>query len=333
MLAPGEIINHPTSAIDRRIWAGDTRVDVISYSIRGASMRSLCAPVWVKWPAVRRNSLLKRPKIRVLFALLVFALVGGQAHAENCISLYPANSLDRKACLCRQFLSTPSGSGCKRSCGPSTGYRPKQFHCGPLTQGPSRSPVQSAESRSHLATPGPESRPPWKSSDKRTSSRGVSNSEPIGRSTGASAGGSDSVRAQAPTQPADSSVVNAAPKMSTASKPAQRLGNPQPSHPRADTTNAQGHSCFNVDPQTGQRCIPPPGSPIVDMNTTLSDGTLVTRFNWKLTNGCSRNIQVMVRQDNGVTPVLVSGKSSRTSYCLSSEGCHKFMGYSEKCGK
>jgi hypothetical protein len=297
-------------------------------------MWPLCAAAWVKWRAVRRNSLWKRPKMRVLFALLVFALLGGQAHAENCISLYPANSLDRKACLCRQFLSTPSGPGCKRSCGPSTGYRPKQFHCGPLTEGPSRSAVQSAEPGSHLPTPGPESRPPWKSSDKRASSRGVSNSETIGRSTGVSPGGSDSVRAQDPTQLADSSVVNTAPKMSTAGKSAQRpLNNPQPSHPRVDTTNAQGHSCFNVDPQTGQRCIPPPGSPIVDMNTTLSDGTLVTRFNWKFTNGCSRNIQVMVRQDNGVTPMLVNGKSPRTFYCLSFEGCHKFMGYSEKCGK
>jgi hypothetical protein len=297
-------------------------------------MRPLCTATWAQWPAVRHNSLWKRPEIGVLFALLAFALLGGPAQAENCISSYPTNSLDRKACLCRQFLSTPSGPGCKRTCGPSTGYRPKQFHCGPLAQGPSRSPARSPKSDSHVATLAPEPSPPRKSSDKGASSRAVSNSEPIGRSTGASPGGTDSVRAQDSMRSADSSVVNAAPKVSTANRPAQRpLSNPQPSHPRADTNNAQGHSCFNVDPKTGQRCLPPPGSPIVDMNTTLSDGTLVTRFNWKFTNGCTRNIQVTVRQDNGSAPLLVSGKSSRTLYCLSLEGCHKFTSYSEKCAK
>ena len=300
---------------------------------RGAGMRPLCTATWTRWPAVRRNSLLKRPKVRVLFALLALALLGGQVQAENCISLYPTNSLDRKACLCRQFLSTASAPGCKRTCGPSTEYRPKQFHCGPLAQDASRSPVRSPKSGTHLATSVAESEPPRKSSDKRAPSRVVSNSEPIGRSTGASPGGSDSIRAQDSMRPPDASTVNAAPKVSEAIKPAQRpVSNPQQSHPRADTNNAQGHSCFNVDPQTGHRCIPPPGSPVVDMNTTLSDGTSVTRFNWKFTNDCTRNIQVTVRQDNGLSPLLVSGKNSRTFYCLSFEGCHKFTGYSEKCG-
>jgi hypothetical protein len=295
-------------------------------------MRPLCTATWAKWPAVRRNSLWKWPKVGVLFALFVFALLGGGAQAENCISLYPRNGLDRKACLCRQFLSTPSAPGCKRTCGPSTGYRPKQFHCGTLAQEALRSPVRSPESGSHRTIPATESEPPRKSADKRAPSKVVSNSEPIGGATGASPGGSDSVRAHDSMRPADASVDNAAPKVSAPIKSAQRPSNPQPSRPRADTNNAQGHSCFNVDPRSGQRCIPSPGSPIVDMNTTLSDGTVVTRFNWKFTNSCTRNIQVTARRDNGSTPMLVSGKNSRTFYCLSLEGCHKFTGYSEKCG-
>jgi hypothetical protein len=290
-------------------------------------MRPLCTATWAKWPAVRRNSLWKWPKVGVLFALFAFALLGGRAQAENCISLYPRNSLDRKTCLCRQFLSAPSAPGCKRACGSSTGYRPKQFHCGPLAQEVSRPPGRPPESGSHLAMPAPESEPPRKSSDKRAPSRALSNSEPIGGATGASPGGSESVRAQDSMRPADGSIAHAAIK--TAQRPAS---NPQPNHPRAETNNAQGRSCFNVDPRTRQRCIPPPGSPIVDMNTTLADGTLVTRFNWKFTNGCTRNIQVTVSRDNGSTPTLVGGKNSRTFYCLSLEGCHKFKGYSEKCG-
>jgi hypothetical protein len=296
-------------------------------------MRPLCVATWARWPAVRRSCLWKRPKVRVLFALLTFALLGERAQAENCISLYPTNSLDRKVCLCRQFLSAPSAAGCKRICGPSTGYRPKQGHCGPPAQDALRSPVRPPELGTHVATPAAESEAPPRSSDKGAPSRMVSNSEPIRRSTGASAGGSDSIRAQDSTRPSGASAVNAVPKVSAAIKTAQRpVTNPQQSRPRADTNNAQGHSCFNVEPQTGQRCIPPPGSPVVDMNTTLADGTLVTRFNWKFANGCTRNIQVTVGQDNGSSATLVGGKNSHTFYCLSFEGCHKFTGYSEKCG-
>jgi hypothetical protein len=54
----------------------------------------------------------------------------------------------------------------------------------------------------------------------------------------------------------------------------------------------------------------------------LSDGTRVVRFNWRFTNGCSRDIQVTVKQDSRSTSKLVAGKNSWTFYCLSSEGCH-----------
>jgi hypothetical protein len=281
-----------------------------------------CVATWAS------SCLWKRPKVRVLFALLAFALLGERAQAENCISLYPTNSLDRKVCLCRQYLSAPSVPGCKRICGPSTEYRPKQFHCGPLGQDASRSLARPPELGTHAA----ESEVPRRSSDKRAPARMLSNSEPIRRSTSVP-GGADSIRAQDSTRPPDTSAINAAPKVSAATQPTQRpVNNPQQSHPRADTNNAQGHSCFNVDPQTGQRCILPPGSPVLDMNTTLSDGTLVTRFNWKFANGCSRNIQVRVRQDNGSSATLVGGKNSRTFYCLSFQGCHEFTGYTEKCG-
>jgi len=292
----------------------------------------LCVATWARWPAVRRSCLWKRPKVRVLFALLAVALLGERAQAENCISLYPTNSLDRKVCLCRQYLSAPSVPGCKRICGASTGYRPKQFHCGPLAQDASRSPARPPDLGAHVATPAAESEVPRGSSDKHTPARMVSNSEPIRRSSSVP-GSSGLIRAQDSMRPSDASTINAAPKVSAAVKPTQRpVGNPQQSHPRADTNNAQGHSCFNVDPQTGQRCILPPGSPVMDMNTTLSDGTLVTRFNWKFAHDCTRNIQVTVRQDNGSSGTLVGGKNSRTLYCLSFEGCHEFRGYSEKCG-
>jgi hypothetical protein len=296
-------------------------------------MRSLCVATWARWPALRRSSLWKRPKTRALFALLAFALLGERGQAENCISLYPTNSLDRKVCLCRQFLSAPSAPGCKRICGPSTGYRFKQFHCEPLAQDALRSPARPPELGTHVAIPAAELEAPRGSSDKRAPLRMVSNSEPIRGSTGASPGGSDSIRAQDSTRPPDASAVNAAPRVSAAVKLAQRsVSNPQQSYPRADTNNAQGHLCFNVDPKTGRRCIPAPGSPVVDMNTTLADGTVVTRFNWKFANSCTRDVQVTVRQDNGSSAMRVGGKNSRTFYCLSFEGCHKFTGYSEKCG-
>jgi hypothetical protein len=212
-------------------------------------------------PTLRCNIL---PAIRTctLFAIVLFALLeGGRVQAENCISSYPANSLDRKACLCRQFLSKPSTPGCRRTCSTSTGYQPKESHCGP--QDASRSTVQTSTERS-------------KSSQ----------------------------------QPAI---------------------NPQQDQVRANASNAQGPACFNVDPQTGHRCIARPGSPAVDMNTTVSDGTRVVRFNWRFTNGCSRDIQVTVKQDSRSSSKLVAGKNSWTFYCLSSEGCHEFTGYSEKC--
>jgi hypothetical protein len=213
------------------------------------------------WPAPRRNVL---PAIRAcaLFAIVLFALLeGGRVQAENCISSYPANSLDRKACLCRQFLSKLSTPGCRRTCDPSTGYQPRESHCAP--QDASRSTAQMSTQHS-------------KSSP----------------------------------QPAIS---------------------PQQDHALANASNAQGPACVNVDAQTGHRCIARPGSPVVDMNTTLSDGTRVVRSNWRFTNGCRRDIQVTVKQDNRTTPKLVAGNNSWTFYCLSSEGCHEFAGYSEKC--
>jgi hypothetical protein len=214
-----------------------------------------------RWPALRRRVL---PAIRAcsLFAIVLIALLaGGRVQAENCISSYPANSLDRKACVCRQFLSKPSTPACKRTCDPSTGYQPREFHCGP--QDASRSSVQ-------------------------TSREGSKSSQ----------------------QPAIS---------------------PQQDQVRANASNARGPACVNVDPEAGRRCIARPGSPIVDMNTILSDGTRVVRFNWRFTNGCSRDIQVTVKQDNRTISKLVAGNNSWTFYCLSSEGCHEFTGYSEKC--
>jgi hypothetical protein len=211
-------------------------------------MRTHDTAMLSRWPALRRNVLLAI-RAYALFAIIVFALLeGGRAQAENCMSSYPANSLDRKACLCRQFLSRPSTPGCRRTCGPSTGYQPKESHCGP--QDASTSSVQTSTAQGH---------------------------------------------------------------------------------PQANASNAPGPACVNVDPQTGHRCIARPGSPVVDMNTTLSDGTRVIRFNWQFTNGCSRDIHVTVKQDNGSTPKLVAAKNSWTFYCLSSEGCHEFTGYSEKC--
>jgi hypothetical protein len=224
-------------------------------------MRPRYTAMLSRWPALRRNVL---PAIRAfaLFAIVLFALLEAErVQAENCISSYPANSLDRKACLCRQFLGKPSTPGCRRTCGPSTGYQPKESHCGP--QDASRSTVQTSTERS-------------KSSQ-------------------------------------------------------QPVISPQQDQVRANASNAQGPACINVDPQTGHRCIARPGSPVVDMNTTLSDRTRVVRFNWRFTNGCSRDIQVTVKQDNRTTPKLVAGKNSWTFYCLSSEGCHEFTGYSEKC--
>jgi len=212
-------------------------------------------------PALQRSILLAI-RACALFAIMVFALLeGGPAQAENCMSSYPANSLDRKACLCRQFLSRPSTPGCRRTCGPSTGYEPKESHCGP--QDASRSSVQTSTARSE--------------------------------------GGQ---------QPA----IGA-----------------QQGHPQANANSGPGPACLNIDPQTGHRCIARPGAPVVDMNTTLSDGTRVVRFNWRFTNGCNHDIQVTVKQDNGSTPKLVTAKNSWTFYCLSSEGCHEFTGYSEKC--
>ena len=253
-----------------------------------------------RWTALRRSFLLTILAYAV-FAIIASALLEGRAQAENCISSYPANSLDRKACLCRQFLSRPSAPGCRRTCGPSTGYQPKESHCGPLAQDASRSSEQSQKSGPRPAT----SKPPPKSSDNRAPSMTVPNPELTRKLTGTS---------------------------TARSKPGQQpVGSPQQGHPRANANNAQGPSCVNVDPQTGHRCITPPGSPVVDMNTTLSDGTRVVRFNWRITNVCTRDIQVTVKQDNGSTPKLVSGKNSWTFYCLSVEGCHKFTGYSEKC--
>ena len=212
-------------------------------------------------PALRRNIL---PAIRAcaLFAIVLFALLeGGRVQAENCVSSYPANSLARKVCLCNQFLSKPSTLGCRRTCDPSTGYQPRESHCGP--QDASRSTVQTSTGRSK------------------------SSQQPAIRS--------------------------------------------QQDQLRANASNAQGPACVNVDPQTGLRCIARPGSPVVDMNTTLSDGTRVVRFNWRFTNRCSRDIQVTVKQDNRTTPKLVAANNSWTFYCLSFEGCHEFTGYSEKC--
>lgn len=212
-------------------------------------------------PALQRDVLLAT-RAYVLFAIIAFGLLeGGRAQAENCMSSYPAKSLDRKTCLCRQFLSRPSPPGCRRTCDPSTGYQPKESHCGP--QDASRSSVQ-------MSTPG--------------------------------------------SRPGQQSAISA-----------------QQGHPQANANNAPGPACVNVDPQTGHRCIARPGSPVVDMNTTLSDGTRVVRFNWQFTNSCHRDIQVTVKQDNGSIPKLVTAKNSWTFYCLSSEGCHEFTGYSEKC--
>jgi hypothetical protein len=224
-------------------------------------MRRHYIAMFCRWLALRRSVL---PAIRAcaLFAIVLMALLQGRrVQAENCISSYPANSLDRKACLCRQFLSKPSTPACRRTCDSSTGYQPRESHCGP--QDASRSSVQTSTERSKLSQ-----------------------------------------------QPAISSRQDQV---------------------RANANDARGPACVNVDPQTGHRCIAPPGSPVVDMNTILSDGTRVARFNWRFTNGCSRDIQVTVKQDNRTTPKLVAGNNSLTFYCLSSEGCHEFAGYSEKC--
>jgi hypothetical protein len=300
-------------------------------------MRSYCTATLDRWPAVRRDSLWKRPTVSAgtFFAILALALVeAGSAQAENCVSSYPANSLDRKTCLCRQFLSTRPAPGCRRSCGPSTGYQRKEAHCGPLTRDAPRSPALSPESGPRLATRTAKSEPPPKPSEKLAPSSVVANPQPPQGSTSASPGRSDSVRGRNSKRPADGFDVNAARKLSAAVKPVQRaVSNPQQSHPPANADHAHGHPCFNVDPQTRQRCIAPPGSPVVDMNTTLSDGTPITRFNWQFTNGCTRDIQVTVKQDNGSIPMLLGGKHSLTFYCLSFEGCHEFTSYSEKCGR